>query len=115
MKAKSHFLPEELIEDVARRFRALGEPVRLRILRILQSGELSVNDVAQRLQAGQSNVSRHLQALFDCRLVDRRREGNATYYFIADPIVGRLCDLVCQSAIEDAHGRLTRLVKSGTS
>ena len=111
MKGGQNFLPEELIVDVARRFRALSEPVRLRILRLLEGGELSVNDVAELLEAGQSNISRHLQALYDCDLVDRRRKGTTIYYFISDPMVNRLCNLVCENALQRAHGRLKRLTK----
>ena len=111
MKAGQNFLPEELIVDVARRFRALSEPVRLRVLRLLEGGELSVNEVAELLVAGQSNVSRHLQALYDCDLVDRRRKGTTVYYFISDPMVNRLCTLVCDNALQRAHGRLKRLTK----
>lgn len=109
--AKNHFLPDALIDEVARRFRALGEPVRLRILRVLQAGEHSVNEVAAELGAGQSNVSRHLQALHDCHLVDRRREANTTLYFISDPFVGQLCDLVCQNAMTTAQTKLRSLAK----
>lgn len=104
-------LPEALIEDVAMRFRALSEPVRLRILQQLQEGERSVNEVTQTLGAGQSNVSRHLQALFDAGLVARRREGNTVYYGIADPMIFELCHLVCDSARRDAKARLTRLAR----
>ncbi len=111
MKGGQNFLPEELILDVARRFRALGEPVRLRILRLLEAGELSVNEVAELLEAGQSNISRHLQALYDCDLVDRRRKGTTIYYFISDPMVNRLCTLVCENAFQQAHGRLKLLTK----
>ena len=111
MKGSQNFLPEELIVDVARRFRALSEPVRLRILRLLEGGELSVNEVAELLEAGQSNVSRHLQALYDCDLVDRRRKGTTIYYFISDPMVNRLCSLVCENALKRAHGRLKHLTK----
>lgn len=104
-------LPEALIEEVAMRFRALAEPIRLRILQQLQQGERSVNEMTQTLGAGQSNTSRHLQALFDAGLVSRRREGNTVYYGIADPMIFELCHLVCDSTRKTAKARLTRLAQ----
>lgn len=102
-------LPQEMLEDVARRFRALGEPLRLRILSLLTQKDRSVNEIAAALDAGQSNISRHLQALYDCGMVSRRREGNAIYYAIADPMITKLCDLVCSNARRHAESKLARL------
>ena len=102
-------LSDEMIDLVARRFRMLGEPQRLRILQVLEAGERTVGDIVEVLGCSQSNVSKHLQALFDAGLVDRRREGNSIYYAIADPVIFKLCALVCRSAAEDARERLGSL------
>ena len=99
-------LSDRIIELVARRFRMLGEPVRLRILQVLETGERSVGDVTAELGANQSNISKHLQALYDAGLLNRRREGNSIYYSIADPVVMKLCRLVCRGAEQDARARL---------
>ena len=55
--ALPHPLPEDLAELIARRFRALGEPLRVRILDLLRDRELSVTVLAEQLGAGQQNVS----------------------------------------------------------
>ena len=89
---------ERMLEEVARRFRALGEPQRLRIVQLLEGGPQTVNEIVEDLGANQPNVSRHLQALFEAGIVSRRREGNFIYYSIADPVVHQLCELVCESA-----------------
>jgi DNA-binding transcriptional ArsR family regulator len=102
-------LPDGLVEEVAQRFRALSEPIRLRILRALLERECSVNEVTAAIGAGQSNVSRHLQALFEAGLLTRRREGNTVYYAIGDPILVDLCHLVCDSARRFAKVKLARL------
>ena len=60
-----HPLPEDLAELIARRFRALSEPLRIRMLDLLREGELSVNELAEQLGAGQQNVSKHLGVLVD--------------------------------------------------
>lgn len=67
----------QLITD---RLLALGEMVRLRILRILEREELSVGEVAKVVQLPQSTVSRHLKVLSDGGWLLRRSEGTATLY-----------------------------------
>lgn len=94
---------------VARRFRLLGEPMRLRIVQALMGGEKSVNEIVEATEATQSNVSKHLQALAEGGLLGRRRDGNTIYYFIADRVVFRLCDLMCASAEKEAKSRLQEL------
>jgi DNA-binding transcriptional ArsR family regulator len=92
-----HPLPEDLAELIARRFRALGDPLRVRLLDQLRDGELSVNDLADRLGAGQQNVSKHLAVLADAGMVSRRKDGTHVYYGIADDGVFALCEQICGS------------------
>jgi DNA-binding transcriptional ArsR family regulator len=90
-------LSDKMIDTIAKRFRMLGEPFRLRILQKLQSGEKTVNELVEELEGNQPNVSKHLQLMYDAGLVGRRREGNSIVYGISDPMVFKLCDLVCKS------------------
>jgi DNA-binding transcriptional ArsR family regulator len=90
-------LDDSALEMVAQRFRLLGEPQRLRILQALEDGELSVNELSARTGASQPNVSKHLAALFEGGLIQRRRDGNNVQYAIADLVVFLLCELVCRS------------------
>ena len=92
-----HPHPEELAELIARRFRALSDPLRVRILDLLRDQELSVTTLADRLDAGQQNVSKHLAVLVDAGMLARRKDGNHTYYRIADEAVFALCEQVCGS------------------
>ena len=108
-------LSDQMLELVAHRFRMLGEPIRLRILQVLEQGERSVGDVAEILSASQPNISKHLQALHDAGLLARRREGNSIYYSIADPVVFKLCELVCKGAEEDARVKLSAIAGTGRS
>lgn len=100
---------EALIEKVARQFRALAEPLRLRILNELAQGERSVNDIRTAVGSTQPNVSRHLQALFEADLVKRRRAGTTIFYAVADPTVFELCRIVCASAERSARRELEAL------
>jgi len=92
-----HPLPEDLAELIARRFRALGDPLRVRILDLLRDRELSVTTLAEQLRAGQQNVSKHLAVLVDSGMLARRKDGNHVYYRIADEGVFALCEQVCGS------------------
>jgi DNA-binding transcriptional ArsR family regulator len=87
----------ELIPQVARRFKALGEPARLELLAVLQLGEHSVSELVERTGRGQPNVSQHLKEMVHAGLVAPRRQGNRIYYRITDPYVDRICDAVCKS------------------
>ena len=109
-----HPLPEDLAELIARRFRALGEPMRVRILDLLRDGELSVSELTEQLGASQQNVSKHLVLLVDAGMLARRKDGNRVYYRIADEGVFALCEQVCGSlqahlsALADLVGPTTR-------
>jgi DNA-binding transcriptional ArsR family regulator len=102
-------LSDKTIELIAGRFRVLGEPQRLRILQALSSGDKSVGEIAGTLKTTQPNASKHLHALADAGLVARRREGNNAYYSITDPVIFRICDLVCSSAATEMRKRLAGL------
>lgn len=90
-------MSDKMMELVARRFRTLGEPYRLRLLQLLETGEMNVGDLVSGLDGNQPNVSKHLKILYDTGLVSRRREGTTILYSISDPMVFKLCDLVCRS------------------
>ena len=60
--------------------KALGDPVRLQIVRALQAGPLSVSDLSQLLDLGLANVSHHLRVLFHAGLVTTERDGKFIYY-----------------------------------
>lgn len=109
MKPSMLSLSDHMLELVARRFRMLGEPQRLRILQALELGEQTVGDIVEAIEGNQPNISKHLQALYDAGLVGRRRKGNSIYYSIADPVIFKLCELVCHSAAEDARARLSEV------
>ncbi|MFH4234103.1 metalloregulator ArsR/SmtB family transcription factor, partial [Acinetobacter baumannii] len=77
------FLSDEALEMIAARFRCLGEPMRLRILRALQSGEeKSVGQLVDELGATQANISKHLKVLVDAGILARRPQSTAVYYRI---------------------------------
>jgi DNA-binding transcriptional ArsR family regulator len=88
-------LTREALELVAARFRAMGEPLRLRILQELEGGERSVSALAESVDSTQPNVSKHLKILQDAGLVNRRQQGTTVFCSIADAMVFELCEMIC--------------------
>lgn len=60
--------------------RALSDPTRLRIVALLEKQELSVNELQEITNMGQSRISTHLGLLQDAELVQSRRDGKRTFY-----------------------------------
>ena len=102
MSTSHHALvPDALLEQVAQRFRVLGDARRLSILRLLvDRGELSVGEIVSALEMSQANVSKHLRLLLDAGIVARRPEGTSAFYSVADGSAEQLCAIVCER-IED--------------
>src|SRR5712691_2106867 len=96
LSASPFRLPAAPLETdlVAKYFRGLGDPIRLRILELLQSeGELSVGALVERLGLPQPQISNHLACLRWCGFVEARRERRTVYNRIADQRVVRMLDL----------------------
>jgi DNA-binding transcriptional ArsR family regulator len=100
-------LSDRARERMALRFKALGEPMRLKILERLFRSPASVSEILVSAGGTQANVSKHLGVLRSGGLVRWRKEGNRTVYWIADPSLERLCAVVCDAvgreALEEAR------------
>ena len=88
-------LSNAALEQVARRFAVLAEPMRLRLIQALFDRERNVTELVAATGGTQANVSRHLQTLIGAHILARRKEGLQVFYRIADPTIPRLCELVC--------------------
>ncbi len=86
---------DRALAHVADYFRALSEPLRLKLLNALREGPRNVGDLTELLGCSQANVSKHLALLAKIGLVERQSRGTSVYYQIADPRTYELCDLVC--------------------
>ncbi len=109
----AHPLADELVALVAERFRALAEPTRIKLLDRLREGEATVLELTALVGTTQQNVSKHLVLLQHAGIVSRRKQGNFSYYRIADETVYALCEDVCGS-LSNRFDRL-REVSGGTS
>jgi DNA-binding transcriptional ArsR family regulator len=88
-------LPEQPVETdiLAKYFRGLGDPTRLRILDALREGERSVGELATLIDAPQPKVSNHLACLRWCGFVETRRDHRTIHYRVADERVLRMLEL----------------------
>ncbi|QJR36874.1 ArsR/SmtB family transcription factor [Gemmatimonas groenlandica] len=94
-------LTDGVLPLVADRFKALSEPARLALLRSLQYGEQTVNQLVAGTGLGQANVSKHLQVLHAHGFVKRRKNGLFVHYALADRQILKLCELM--SSRVNAH------------
>ncbi len=100
-----------LLERVATRLRAMGSPMRLRILHSLEDGELTVTELVAATRSSQANVSKHLMVLRAAGLVKGRRDGMTVKYAISDPMVLDICRSVCDSILCQASDEAKRLAR----
>jgi DNA-binding transcriptional ArsR family regulator len=107
-----HPLPQPVVELVARRFRVMGEPMRIRILDRLRDGEATVTELTETLATSQQNVSKHLGVLHEAGILSRRKAGTHTLYAIADDSVLAICEQVC-GGLQRQFTELAELVGGG--
>ena len=98
-KDKFSLKPHEL-EYVAARFRALGEPMRLKILQVVCGGPRKVNDIVAAVGATQANISKHLALLASAGVLTREKVGQCVYYAMKDQLAVKMCQLVHKHMIE---------------
>ncbi|TYB60161.1 helix-turn-helix transcriptional regulator [Nonomuraea sp. PA05] len=97
---------------VARVFKALGDPVRLRILSIVASragGEVCVCDITDAFELSQPTISHHLKVLKEVGLLTSERRASWVYYRLVPETLGELSALLTlpTSGPADGSARVT--------
>src|SRR5215211_8295420 len=90
-------------------FRALGHPVRIRLLQLLREGERTVGALQATLELDSSTTSQQLTALRKQGLLESRREGTNVYYRVKDRRTLELLELakkVIASNLEEGQALL---------
>ncbi len=102
--ASASLLPVEatMVDTVAKFFRALGDPTRLRLLEFLLRDEHTVSECIAHVGLSQGRVSVHLACLADCGYVACRSAGRNAFYRVADPRVADLVVLAHALAADNA-------------
>ncbi|NRQ38100.1 helix-turn-helix transcriptional regulator [Nonomuraea sp. NN258] len=95
--------------ELARVFKALGDPVRLRILSIVashQGGEACVCDITGAFELSQPTISHHLKVLKDVSLLTSERRGSWVYYRLIPESLAQLSALLDIAAMPDVPATL---------
>jgi DNA-binding transcriptional ArsR family regulator len=90
-------LSDAALDQVAHYFKALSEPMRLKLLNRLRDSPANVGELAQACGCTMANASKHLSLLAKQGIVCRSNQGTHVYYQIANQTIYALCDLVCGS------------------
>ena len=97
------------MKDLVPVFRALADETRLKIIKLLEQGELCVCDIVAALDMQQSKVSFHLGVLRDAGFVRDRRQGKWTHYRIQDgDVLRRMLVLTTLEKVPDSMLREDR-------
>ncbi len=83
----------ELTQFKAEFFKALGHPLRIRVLDALRSGEVGVNELCGRLNVEQSTLSQQLGILRSRNIVMGRKDGLNVFYSVPDKAIFKLLDV----------------------
>jgi ArsR family transcriptional regulator len=86
-------LTERSADDLARMFKALGDPVRLRLLSLVAShagGEACVCEISPAFDLSQPTISHHLKVLRESGLLERERRGTWVYYWVVPSALSKL-------------------------
>jgi DNA-binding transcriptional ArsR family regulator len=89
-------------DTVARFFRALSDPTRLKLLEFILRGERTSAECVDHAGISQPRVSVHLSCLVDCGYVTARRDGKKLRYSVGDPRVADLVVLARALAADNA-------------
>ena len=96
--------------------KAMGHPVRLRILAMLRDGELCVCQMTALLDLATSTVSAHLADLKRAGLVSERKDGRWVFYRLTDeepPVLASVWEAVSKDARVQADAKLLRQIREG--
>lgn len=98
------------MEGLSEAFRALGDPTRLRILRLVGEAQLNVSELVSLVGVAQSSVSHHLARLKGLELISEARQAGYTYYSLAvSPVDPRWPLIRLAKDADDVHGDRARL------
>jgi DNA-binding transcriptional ArsR family regulator len=97
--------PDEDIVLTADALKAMGHPLRWRILCVLGNSEMSVGEIVEKIGTSQSNVSQHLDQLRNKNIVRSRRDANRIYYRVRNEqlleLIGTMRSVLCHTNLND--------------
>ncbi|MDA0768658.1 MAG: metalloregulator ArsR/SmtB family transcription factor [Chloroflexi bacterium] len=94
--------------------RAIAEPRRRDILRLLHDNELAAGDIASHFEVTRPAISQHLKVLADCQLVEVRRQGTRRIYRIRPDTMSELRQYM-EQFWQDSLSRLAEVAEAAES
>ncbi len=93
--------------------KVFSHPTRLEVISILRKGEMTVTELAERLNVGMGNLSQHLGMMKQRQILVTRKTGNTVYYRLAYPKMLGACDIMRQILFEQVRndGRLIKGIR----
>jgi ArsR family transcriptional regulator, arsenate/arsenite/antimonite-responsive transcriptional repressor len=101
---------EDAAATLARMFKALADPVRLRLLSLIGAhagGEACVCDLNEAFNLTQPTISHHLKVLRDARIIDSQRRGTWVYYRVIPGALEHLSALLAPPAEHPVPATIT--------
>ncbi|AZR81583.1 ArsR family transcriptional regulator [Thiomicrospira sp. XS5] len=90
-------IKEENIEKASKALKAMGHPLRLKILCVLGDSELPVMDIVSKVGTTQSNISQHIDILREKEIITSRRDGSKILCKVRDPQILNLLEAMQQT------------------
>ncbi len=101
---------EILMKKNVELLKALADETRLRILKLVEKGEMCQCEIVPSIGKSQSTVSQHLQTLVNSGILEYRREGQRAFYKLKDDRVKKIIELT-SSISRDMLLELSKLAK----
>lgn len=102
-------LPVVAAEQLASRFKALGDPTRVRLLSLIgaaEGGEACICDLTAPVGLAQPTVSHHMKQLVDAGLVTREQRGKWAYYTVVRSALDQLAEALATDQLGMSTNRL---------
>ena len=92
---------KQLAESQAEIYRIFSHSNRIQIFWLLMENEMSVNEIAESIEASVQNTSQHLRLMKSSGILDTRRDGQTIYYRIADTDIGSYCRRILEKNLAE--------------
>ena len=92
---------KQLAESQAEIYRIFSHSNRIQIFWLLMENEMSVNEIAETINASVQNTSQHLRLMKTANILDNRRNGQTIYYRIAENDMGNYCRRILEKNLAE--------------
>jgi len=92
---------KQLAESQAEIYRIFSHSNRIQIFWLLMENEMSVNEIADTINASVQNTSQHLRLMKTANILDNRRNGQTIYYRIAENDMGNYCRRILEKNLAE--------------